>query len=578
MCGIAGLFQTDGAVDSKILTKMGDALLHRGPDGFGVYTAKRMGMIHRRLSILDVEGGAQPLASDDGAIQVIANGEIYNYKQLQEDVKGFGHPCKTGSDCEVLVGLYAQYGLGFTKHIEGMYSSAIYDAENDRLILSRDPLGIKQLYYAQVTEGFIFASEPAAIVASGLLETYPNRNALAGVLNRQFSTDTDTMFEGVYRLRPGETLVVRDGVITHRQMHRLTFAAPRNYAKVDHALEELEDNLFASVERHIQSDVPYGVFLSGGIDSSALVHAMKAIGADMRSYTIGFASETVSDERQRAESLADRLGTEHTSVLFDEDDFWTYLPIMFQTMDDVVADYAILPVLKLAERASQDVKVILSGEGGDEVLAGYGRYRPNFAKRLLNKPLRGRGDVTASPELFMQDFMRNWKDRGVKDPLPRTTALQKRQLEDIQGWLPDDLLLKADRALMRYSLEGRVPYLDDTFAMWAFGVPDELKVQGKTGKWLLKEWLHRRDPECGVWEKKRGFTVPIAHWLYEGRDTVKNFLIGHTALDEWVDDHDLEKLLNNPLNNKQAKLIFNLMCYAGWYQTHIQGKTVALRK
>jgi len=579
MCGIAGVSLKYGDVHDVLLESFSEALAHRGPDGEGFYMQGDVGLVHRRLSIIDVAGGAQPISDAENKVHIIGNGEIYNYCQLQHDLEQEGTVFKTHSDTESALHLYKKHGASFVRHMYGMYAVAVYDETQDKLILARDPLGIKPLYYAETSVGFAFASEPAALVRSGWVKAEVEKEVLPSFFNRQYVTGRKTMFKGIYRVLPGEMIVVQKGVIKVKE--RL---APRNMhvpEKIAYpqAKEQFEEKFNDVVREHLQSEVAYGVFLSGGIDSSAVTLKTAELATFVRSFTIGFESKTVNDERSSAEEMSELLKNKHTSISFAEDDFWNILPEMCFYMDDLVADYAALPLLSLARRASKDVKVVLSGEGGDEFFAGYGRYRPRFWKSVFSRSFRGRGDAHKFKGLF-SDEISSWVEKTPYVPFgtKKFTSLQNKQVADIVSWLPDDLLIKVDRCLMAYGIEGRVPFVDERIAGFGFSLPDKCKLRGKQGKFLLKDWLAGKLKEMksplaeDVWEKKSGFTVPIHDWMEKRRSEISNYLSNHEAILGVTHRKKLLRLLGKSFTKKSAKMIFTLLCYALWYDIHIAGK------
>lgn len=564
MCGIAGFSLKKGAVSSKRLKLFAQALAHRGPDGEGYFKHKNIGLVHTRLSIIDLAGGAQPIhAADAGCI--VGNGEIYNYKDLQQRLVAQGVELQSDSDTEPALHYALSEGANFVQKLHGMYALAVWDAARNQLLLARDPFGIKPLYYSETAEGLAFASEPAALVKAGWVSAAVNNDVLPGLLHRQYSGGDEILFKGINRVAPGEVLVVQDGAIVARHQHKPALKPIQKIGEIE-ALERLDALFTQAIDAHVQSDVPYGAFLSGGVDSSAMVLKMYERVGDVRTYTAGFGSQTVRDERAQASVVANRVGARQSEVSFNEEDFWHYLPIMAASMDDLVADYAALPLMKLAERASADVKVILSGEGGDELFAGYGRYRSG----LFRPKFRRMGDVAAARGLFRPEIVR-WQEETLAIN-SAFSPLQQRQFADIQDWLPDNLFTKVDRCLMRYGVEGRVPYLDDELASFAFSLPDNLKQHGKHGKYLLKKWLDSRLPEADVWAKKRGFSVPVAAWLANRQAQWGPYLAQHEAVNMVADQAKLANMLAKPLSKKQAKLCFTLLCFALWYDAQVTGE------
>src|SRR5690606_28766995 len=353
MCGIAGVSLRASEPSESFLGRLAALQAHRGPDGEGFYRHRGTGLVHRRLSILDLEGGAQPISTEDGRTHIVANGEIYNYRPLQARIRESGVRLVTDSDSEVPLHLWRRYGPDFVRHLEGMYALAIYDEGTEELILARDPVGIKPLYIAETAEGVAFASEAGAIVGAGWVRADVEERAWPSYFNKQYVDGPLTMFKGVERVEPGEVVRIRHGEIVERRTYPLALR-PASPVGEDEALRMLDDLATRTVESHLQSDVPYGAFLSGGIDSSFVVTKMVELVGEVRTYSIGFSSDTVSDERESALRLSRKLGTSHQAIEFTPDDFWRLLPEMCASMDDLVADYAALPTLKLAEFAKRE--------------------------------------------------------------------------------------------------------------------------------------------------------------------------------------------------------------------------------
>ena len=576
MCGITGISLRAGRpVKAEQLARLAEALAHRGPDGEGTYLWQNYGLAHRRLSIIDVAGGAQPISSADKRAHIICNGEIYNYKAVQTALKKAGVELQTSSDSEIPLHLYRQHGLDFVRYLDGMYALAILDETSGELILARDPVGIKPLYFSVKDAGVAFASEPGALVRGGWQASEVNDEVWAGFFNRQYVRGSATLFKGIERVEPGEVMIIKNGAITRRVRFPEPILTAASRISEAEALDAFDELLSRTVSTHLQSEVPYGAFLSGGIDSGAVVTKMAALAGEVTTYTIGFESKAVADERTQAYRLANKLHTQHIPVSFTEADFWAMLPEMCDAMDDLVADYAALPTLKLARRASQDVKVILSGEGGDEAFAGYGRYRRGgLLDTLRGRKFRGRGDTAGFGTLFRQAEITHWRESGPLGGLDMTdfTRLQERQAFDIGDWLPDDLLTKVDRCLMAYGIEGRVPLLDRHLLAYAFALPDQLKVQGKNGKYLLKKWLANQHPELDVWAPKRGFTVPVQAWLENRRERLLPYLHSHAGVQQVMVRKELRHWLERPLDSRGAKLLFSVLCYAVWHDIYIQGQ------
>ena len=395
MCGIAGLILSSGAPppDPATLSKLIDSLHHRGPDGTGHAVVGRVALVHNRLAIIDLVTGDQPLFS--GPATLICNGEIYNYRELRAAMPGIAFA--TNSDCEPPLHLWLRDGAGYAEQLRGMFAVAIHERAQRTVTLTRDPFGIKPLYIAQMPTGLAFASEPQALLEAGLVKREVRPAAREELLQLQFTTGTDTIFEGIQRLLPGETLTCADGhVIDRRRISAIPEGGPENIDE-DAALARLDRALEESVDLHQRSDVPYGMFLSGGIDSATLLTLMARLNSDpVLAFTAGFDVPEAADEREHAAAVAKALGARHESIEINEAMVWQHLPEIVACMDDPAADYAIIPTWFLAQRARQDVKVVLSGEGGDEIFAGYPRCHTAMGPWWRGgRAMRGRGSRCA---------------------------------------------------------------------------------------------------------------------------------------------------------------------------------------
>lgn len=572
MCGIAGVFTIDASPpDSRILGRLEDALAHRGPDGHGRHVGAGIAMVHTRLAIIDLVGGDQPIRAGDAAL--IANGEIYNYLELRDGLDGSG--LTTHSDCEPALHLYLRHGLGFTDCLRGMYAIAVHDARLSRLVLARDPFGIKPLYYAETALGFVFASEPQALIKAGLIVPRLRRAAANEFLQLQFTCGAETAFEGIRRVLPGETLVVEKGrIIERRRRPALPADGPQSWSE-EEAAHILDQALTDSVTMHQRSDVPYGMFLSGGIDSSALLALMRDLNdAPVRAFTAGFPGAGVHDERAHAEAVAKAAGAHFEAVEITEDDFRKLLPGVASAIDDPTADYAALPTYKLAMVARErGLKVILTGEGGDELFGGYGRYRRAMRRKLLGgRPMRSKGAFAGLNVLRQDDG--DWR-RGVAaaeaaEALPGRSRLQVCQAVDCADWLPHDLLIKLDRCLMAHGVEGRVPFLDPCVAEVAFRLPDGLKIKGKTGKRLLRKWLDGKLPEARPFAEKRGFTVPVGEWISAMGKDMGHLVARRPCIKEICRPGAVERLFTAS-GSRQGKAAWTLLFFALWHNIHIEG-------
>lgn len=584
MCGIAGVMTADGRPpEAATLDAMARALAHRGPDGQGRRIEGSVGLVHVRLAIIDLASGAQPIvATEHGLNQhepapaIVANGEIYNYLELYDDLPGVRF--KTRSDCEPPLHLYLRLGPEFARRLRGMYALAIHDPRRDRLVLARDPFGIKPLYYVETAHTFAFASEPEALLAAGLAQREERDQARNEVLQLQFTTGRETIFSGIHRVGPGETLVVEGGRIVERFLQPALPAAPPRRESEAAALERLDAAWQNSVDLHQRSDVPYGMFLSGGIDSSAVLAMMARLAErPVRAFTIGFPGTGVHDERDQARAVARAVGAEHVEVTFEASDFWALLPRVAACLDDPVADYAALPTYRLAAAVREaGLKVVLSGEGGDELFAGYGRYRRAARPRWLGgRPSWSRG-ILKGLDVLREPMASTWRagvvaaEEGASGH-PGWTRLQRAQAVDCTEWLPNDLLLKVDRCLMAHGVEGRVPFLDPVMAEVAFGAGDGLKLRGRRGKWLLRRWLELHLPSAKPFAPKKGFTVPVAEWIALRGRALGPLVAAEPGIARCCRPDAVARLFATP-GRATGKAAWTLLFHALWHAIHVLGR------
>jgi len=582
MCGIAGIMTTDGrAPDQAALDALQDALRHRGPDGVGQHLGEGVGvgvgLVHTRLAIIDLKTGDQPFQSPDGTA-LIANAEIYNYLELRETLTdGPGNiQLQTQSDCEPALYLYRRDGIEFANQLRGMYAIAIHDPNEGQLLLSRDPFGIKPLYYVEGDFGFAFASEPTALVKAGLVAPGIVEQPLHELLQMQFTTGRQTIHPDIHRVLPGETLVIAQGrIVDRRRRAALPLSPPRSQDEAS-ALVELEQVLLDSVEIHQRSDVPYGMFLSGGIDSAALLTLMARLNDQpVHAFTAGFSDTNVHDERDQARALARQLGAEHHEIDFVEADFWALLPEVAAAIDDPTADYATLPTYKLAATAkAAGMKVVLSGEGGDELFAGYGRYKDAQRSWWVGGPrtMRRTGRFDRLGVLRLPSD--TWRDgiRAAESTLGAAdlSRLQLAQAIDCADWLPNDLLIKLDRCLMAHGVEGRTPFLDRAVADFAYRLPDELKLRDGRGKYLLRRWLAIASPMAKPFDRKHGFTVPVAEWIRARGDKLGPLVSAQPGVHA-IAHPDRVITLFQSSGKRQGFAAWTLLFYALWHRNHILG-------
>lgn len=562
----------DGSTPSaEVLDKFADALAHRGPDGQGRHISGSVGLIQTRLAIIDLNTGDQPLY-DTAGTALVGNGEIYNYIELRKEI-GLDK-FQTNSDCEIPLQMYLRDGISFADNLRGMYGLAIHDIAENKVIISRDPFGIKPLYYIETAEYFAFASEAQALINAGLAGTEIKPRKRAELLQLQFSCGQRTVYKEINRILPGETLSIQAGRITERRLKSaLPSGKPKAITEKD-ALKKLDTILHESVDLHQRSDVPYGLFLSGGIDSAALLSLMAEMNNQpVTAYTAGFTGTKVHDERDHARNLANLVGADHHEVEFGEEDFWSTLPTIAAAMDDPAADYAILPTWKLAKTAARDLKVVLCGEGGDELFAGYGRYRSVMRPWWLGgRAVRHRGIFDGLN--ILHDTSTSWRDNITSsEAISSTTGrnrLQTAQAIDCADWLPNDLLIKLDRCLMAHGLEGRTPFLDPAVAEFAFQLPDNLKVKGRLGKWILRTWLNQRMPEAKPFTKKRGFSVPVGEWIHSKGDLLGELVSKQASIHE-IAQPDQVKSLFKTKGKREGFAAWSLLFYALWHRANVEG-------
>jgi asparagine synthase (glutamine-hydrolysing) len=555
--------------DEGLLKALAGAMAHRGPDGSGFYVRGAVGLAQTRLAIIDLATGDQPLIAPDG-VALIANGEIYNDPEIRGQLTAA--PYATGSDCESPLHLYRAEGARFADQLRGMYAIAIHDPIESRLVLARDPFGIKPIYYVEDDRGFAFASEPQALIAAGLAGRTVNPRALAETLQLKFAVGAHTIFEGIQRVEPGETLVVEDGRITERRRQAmLPKAGPVRTGQG--ALEaQLDAVLMDTVSHHLRSDVPYGLFLSGGIDSAVLVTLMARFSSQpVYALTAGFPGSAAADETAQAARVARAVGAEHHVVEMTHVDFWRLAPRIAAALDEPCSDGAALPSFMLARAAKGHLKVVLNGAGADEIFGGYTRYRRARWLGALAGRSRTRG-------VFGREFgaaraLDGWRDGLAEVSRAEAghgrTVVQKLQAIDSAEWLPNDVLLVLDRCLMAHSVEGRTPFLDPPTANFAFRLPDGLKIQGKFGKWLLREWLNKQVPESAAFARKTGFVPPVGEWIAAQECRLEELVAAQPGVAETFSGDFVRAVLIDAAANAQAA--WSLVFYALWHSRHVLG-------
>ncbi len=589
MCGIAGIVKRHGPVAPHELEPAATALQHRGPDDRGEYIKGAVGLLHTRLSIIDLSGGHQPLVSADSACALSANGEVYNYLELREALTASGSNFATHSDCEVLLQGYLRDGIKHLEMVRGMFAFALHDGHRRQTWLARDRLGIKPLYYAVTSDRVVFASEIKAILT--LLDRRPavNPSALAQFLDHQFSSGRETIFKGIHRVLPGEAICINEDLAL---MHHRYWDANRvepSTATPQAATTDFESLFHQVMVEHMRADVPFGLFLSGGVDSAVLL-AMLQLHSPQRlqTFSVGYRDAAGEDELSQATALARRFGTDHHELRLTRDELFGRIPHVIWATDDLMRDYACLPTAALSQAAAGSLKVVFSGEGGDEVFAGYGRYHPSRAEAALKallypstggfrssyqwsgswrKRLYG-PDLAAAARHSREPFVEAWRECPSN-----WSTVAKRQYVDLKTALPDNLLVKADRTMMAFGLEGRVPFLDHRVVEFGLGLPDAFKVEPGQGKVFLKRWAEAHLPKEVLWRPKRGFHVPIGQWMRgDILDQLEAALPANRGIQQWFVPGAIPDLVHAQRRNGSAtRELFSLLQFAVWHQLFVEG-------
>jgi asparagine synthase (glutamine-hydrolysing) len=617
VCGIAGLAALDGgAVDARGLDAMVDALAHRGPDGRGVRVDGPVALGNRRLAIIDLAHGEQPIANEDGTVLVVQNGEIYNHEQLREDLRARGHVFATRCDTEVLVHAYEEHGEAFLERLRGMFAIALWDARRRRLLIARDRFGIKPLYWRAQGGVLSFASELKALrrqpgfgeeLDPAALEAYFAFNSIPAPLS---------IFREARKLPAGHLLSWSPG--GEPQVRRWCRVAPapangvRRGASEEELAEELRERLRDSVRAHLVADVPVGVFLSGGVDSGTLAAlAAEATDGPVRTFSVGF-EESSFDELQQARMTARRYGTDHHEVVL-RPNAAALLPEIVAAFDEPFADSSALPTYAVSRLAAEHVKVVLSGEGADELFGGYFTYVADVLAPWLRGPARVARPLvqrlpSSSRRVSLEYKAKRFVGAAALPPLERhhgwkeilspalraellgadsrpdpvdvlraryaetagAPALARLQDVDVGVYLPDDLLVKTDRASMAHSLEARVPFLDSAVSDLALALPTRMKVRGLDKKRLLRRAVRPLLPEPVVDGPKRGFSIPAAAWLRGELLPMARDLLAPEALRRGgvLDPAPVQRLLDEHVARRHdhSRALWGLLCFSLWHQ------------
>lgn len=616
MCGIAGILEFEGGRRPalEVLERMAQALAHRGPDDEGFYRSGPAGLAHRRLSIIDLVSGHQPMESPDGHACLVFNGEIYNYSELKAELEQAGYAFRTKSDTEVLLALYLHDGVGAFSRINGMFACAFWDGHRRELVLARDRFGKKPLFYYHDASRFLFGSEIKAILAAGEIECRVNLAAMQEFLTHGYIAGEQTIVEGIYRLPPAHVLVARDaGQVRTWPYWRLEFRPAETPPPAAEVMARLEELLRHAVKRRLMSDVPLGAFLSGGLDSSTTVALMTQLAGRVRTFTIGFEDADYS-ELQEARTVAEHLGTDHHEIIVKPSAL-DILPELVWHLDEPFGDSSAVPTYYVCRASRQHVTVALSGDGGDEVFAGYRRYHelehyerigrvPSWARGTIIRPLvrllpftwpgwnyfyalgaMRQGMLPASlgiypyiqDRLYTDDLQEAFRQ---SDPLGLPTRilaqvshldpLSRSQYLDTLHYLPADILTKVDRMSMANSLEVRSPLLDYTLVEYMATLPPSFKLRDGVSKYIFRTLCQRLLPSSVLVKRKHGFAIPADRWFQrELRAFAEEILLdGRTLARGYFRPETLRRLLRHHATGRRdySTWIWCLIVLEMWHR------------
>ena len=618
MCGIAGVI-ADARVEnpSGALRRMTDAIHHRGPDDEGFFetrleTGKFVGLGHRRLAIIDLSTGHQPIGNEDNSVNIVFNGEIYNFRELRDELKSCGHTFSTNSDTEVIVHAYEEYGEDCVHHLRGMFAFAIWDDNRQQLFIARDRFGKKPLFMTERDGLFLFASEIKALRCWPDIEFPMNTQVVADYLTYRYVPGPNTLASGVRKLQPGTHATWRDGQLTERRYYSPPDKkAFRTSGSVDTSAETFLGHLDEAVRIRMVSDVPFGAFLSGGIDSSAIVALMaRHSSLPVKTFSVGFAEGQYS-ELEYARAIADQFKTEHYELKLSADDLITELPALIAARDAPVSEPSDIPIYLLSKEARRTVKMVLTGEGSDEFLGGYRkhiyeRYAPAYQRipRAIRRkvidplvhslPYQFRSIKTGITNLGIEDWTermprwfgamsfsegrdlliarhnRNTEHEFQFDVEPENSSLRKILFFDQASWLPDNLLERGDRMTMAASIEARMPFMDHQLVAYISSLPDRCRVRGRTTKWILRESLKLLLPAKIINRPKIGFRVPVNEWF---RGPMREYLHEHicgpdSVIRQYMHPQYLDRLFHEHAGGHQnhEKLLWALLNLELWHR------------
>lgn len=629
MCGICGIFDLKGLpVGREVLDDMTNIIRHRGPDGDGRFVDREVGLGHRRLSIIDLGGGAQPIGNEDGKLQIVFNGEIYNFVELRAELEGHGHKFKTKSDTEVIVHAYEQWGRDCVKRFNGMFAFALWDGRNRELFIARDHLGIKPLYHVTIGSKVVFASEIKCLLLHPGCPREVDTESLAELFTFRYVPSPKTLFKGINKLQPGHAMLCsRDGI----QIKRFWDWIPKHREGVREAalIEEYQSLLEDAVKLQLRSDVPLGLFLSSGVDSGALLSIMRNYSSGpVQTFTIGFEGGEKTNEITDAAVTAKQYGADHYSMMVSHEDYFNYFDRYMLDMEEPVGHEAAPAFYFVSKITSERVKVALTGQGADEPWAGYGRYVgvkfSSLYSRLPGVVTRGVGPVLArlpgrmerlkrglislgEPDmltrfakvysyfsadmkmgLFKGDFaIRSEAEayrtkealRGLQEDVRHLDPVSQMLYIDTRANLPDDLLMVGDKTSMANSIEVRVPFLDVRLVEFIERLPLRYKLNGLTGKYLHKKALLKWLPREVVYRKKKGFAHPLSKWFATSmRPRLEELLLSRdAAMGLYFDQNYIRQILDRHRDGLDdcTRHIYLLLSLELWHRAFITKQPAA---
>lgn len=623
MCGIAGIVNSErGTVDAAVIHQMCESIIHRGPDDEGIFVKDGAGLGMRRLSVIDLPGGHQPIFNEDKTVCIVFNGEIYNFPELRTQLEGRGHHFSTRSDTEVIVHLYEEIGAECVQQLRGMFAFAIYDERKRYLLLARDRLGIKPLHYAFAERRLLFGSEIKAILAAAPELASVDHNGLMQYICLGYIPDPATAFSPIRKLPPGHLLEFERGEVKLRQFWNLPEYSSHRPRSEEECLEELERRLAEAVRIRLIANVPLGALLSGGTDSSTVVALMaRASSRAVKTFSIGFQKDDF-DETHYARLVANRFGTEHHELILEPDVVGT-VDQLTRSLEEPFGDSSMVPTYLLSCMARQHVTVALSGDGGDELFAGYDRYRIHSRRQIferipqrarawyrerlfprLPKRMRGRKfaynvslpwrqryvDVISflpaferDMPLLSEDFRASARPGGnplkmlfdYLEDAPAHEPVSEMLYLDTKTYLAGDILTKVDRMSMAASLEVRVPILDHVFVEWVTGLPPEWKLRGGTQKYIFRKLAERVGvPKEVLYRRKQGFALPLVHWIRaELKDHLRDVLLDSRTLQRgYFDPRAVRQLLDEHFSGRRdhSARVWRLLIFELWHRNFLE--------